>query len=328
MHKKLSVAFAGDYHFTHRDAAVGAWGATETLYTRMCLALATSDAVDVVVLYHGPTAFVDRVRYVNFHQQAKSYDAVILNRRAASRALLTCTYHRLYLWAHDEFPRDAGINETLAADPKITVVCVSEWQKQAYVRAFPLLRAVVIHNFVDPVLFDPDPPSTAKTKTYDVAYLSAHMKGTRHPLFWQRLMGLAQTFRVVVVTPSYNPPGAYDVNVLQRAGIRVLTPLSKPRLLREVLQQTRVVVGPIFPETFGCFAAEAMFFGVPVLVHKDNVGALHEIVPRSSIIDFFRPGDLERAITDAHLLDVPHERFHIRDAVRSWLNLLYQRDQA
>ncbi len=314
------VLFVCDFALTHRESETSALGAIEILCVRLVRAL-HRHGIQVGVLYPGPTVCLDGISYMHYSAAPPHVDVLVGCRRASVFELYKgTTSHPKILWVHDELPKAAGA-DTLDPTNPVTLVYVSEWQRQNYQTILPKLVTFpshVIHNFVDPELFGISDPAHMQRSApvYDFAYVSAFKKGFTNTAYRTRILQLARKgYRIVVVTPSYDTPPSTLKLLFEHNNIKVLPPLSRRQLLHDVYLKTRCVIGPIFRETFGCFAAESLFFGTPVIVHTRGVGALSKLVPIH--VDFFLPHGLETRLTYLKPLP-PDMRFHIDSAVRQW----------
>jgi glycosyltransferase involved in cell wall biosynthesis len=269
---------------TH-SLATQALGGTEATLVRV------ADALGAWVIQHNRVRDDGRYRRP---QALPDIAAVVVNRDAAALAAVHASYPqaRLYLWLHDRIEPGSSRARRLAAhaatlrDLAVTLVCVSDWQRErvvATLRGFGVAERVPvvrIYNPVDDALL----PDGTPVEPGKLAFFSSPNKGLAFTLdAFAEVRRRLPDLELVVGNPGYKERRGGGA-----AGVRFLGALPQARMLSEV-RSAFCTFFPNFviPETFGLVFAESHAVGTPVLTHDcgaalEVLGDRAEVLPSSA----------------------------------------------
>ncbi len=257
-----------------------AMGGTEATVVRV------ADALEALVSQHNRTETAGR-----YQRPEKNPDVtrVIVNRdsRALPRVRELYPNAQVFLWLHDQLrpgSKRAGwlaSTATLMRELAVTVVCVSDSQRQGVEAALHTLRleslrAHTIYNPIDDALA-PDGSPVDRNK---LIFFSSPNKGLKFTLDAFRALRRAMPeLRLLVGNPGYKVRKSVLI-----AGVEYLGPQPQARIHAEV-RTALCTFFPNFviPETFGLVFAESNALGTPVLT-CDRGSAVEVLGGREQVV--------------------------------------------
>jgi glycosyltransferase involved in cell wall biosynthesis len=257
-----------------RTLTTQAIGGTESTVVRV------ADALEGLVVQHNRTETWGRYR-----PPAKDPGVthVILAREARALPAVHALYPnaRVLLWLHDRMrpggkrARRLARSAQLLADLKVTVICVSDWQRQgvsatlAAIGVADKTQALTIYNPIDDRLA----PDAAAIEPGKLVFFSSPNKGLSYTLdAFRFLKEQLPDLRLVVGNPGYKERRSAPI-----PGVEYLGAQPQERIHAQV-RTALATFAPNFliPETFGLVLAESRALGTPVLTH--DVGAAREVL--------------------------------------------------
>jgi glycosyltransferase involved in cell wall biosynthesis len=213
----------------------------------------------------------------------RAFDACIVQNSAGYSKLrdILPSSTRLILWTQHEpvQPAMSKLAKPEIADRWDEIVCVSEWQRGAYVEAFklPSERMTVIRNAIGPsfekLFRDKDDLVNAKSNPLTLAYTSTPYRGLKHlPFILEELQearpeATLNVYSSMAVYPGQSEARFRDlyIDLKRKRGINYVGSLPQPELA-ERLATSHILAYPcIFPETSCIAVMEAMAAGMRVV---------------------------------------------------------------
>lgn len=257
-----------------------ALGGTEATVIRV------ADALEALVTQHNRTETTGRYRAP---ENNPDVTRVIVTRdsRALPRVRELYPNARVYLWLHDQLKpgskRAGWLASTadLMRELSVTVVCVSDSQRQGVEAALRVLRmeALRTHTIYNPI-DDALAPDGSPVDRNKLVFFSSPNKGLKFTLDAFRVLRRRMPeLRLVVGNPGYKVRKPVPIE-----GVDYLGPQPQSRIHAEV-RTALCTFFPNFviPETFGLVFAESNALGTPVLT-CDRGAAVEVLGDRKQVL--------------------------------------------
>ena len=192
------------------------------------------------------------VEYANHgeHQHVSACDVLILQRYSAIPAIRA----RKILIAASDIPGNFydHLDELATSDQDVTLVAVSEWQKNLYPRSW---ARVVIPNMLPDFVYAVERAANPRK----FVYASAALKGLKDTIeAWQQVVSASDNLELCVCTPGYD---SVDADALAALGITFLGSLPFDRVVEEIASSAGLFYVNTYSETFCIVAALAEALG-------------------------------------------------------------------